>query len=238
VDGTFFMSYSKGDCMNRFSSEQIAAMRAICISEKREYAFKDLNVRKIRDSVSIIAPYNSSLIKTDNVVLNLKKTPNCTHYFYEVARDKSFNYVVESKLTTDTFSLLNNLLFSKDYFWRIVGFNLNSTCRTASTGRTFRFSTDNSFSNTIDIDLLTALKVFPNPVNRDTPIQIQLQSQRAGKIVASLFEMNSRLITKSEFFVSDGENKLIFQHENLIPGVYILRIDAAQGSIQRKLVVF
>lgn len=238
VDGSFFMSYSKFDCMTRFSAEQIAAMRTNCLTDKGSFVTKNFNITTLKDSVRVLIPLNGSLLKPDNAVLSWIKNDDYTHYYYEVARDKNFNYLVQSKLTTDTFALLNPLLVSKDYFWRISGFNLSSACQPQKTARFFKFTTDNSFSNVVDVNFLAAVKVFPNPLGSEGLLRVALQAQRSGKIALSLHHMNGSVISRKDFQISDGENELTIQHENLSAGMYLLRIDAATGSIQRKIVVF
>ena len=238
VDGTLFMSYSKFDCMNRFSDEQIAAMRASSLSEKGKFVSKDYTVNTIKDSVRVLSPLNNSLLKPDNAVFKWRKNESCDYYFYEVARDKSFNYLVQSGTTTDTAVLLNPLLTSKDYFWRISGFNLSSVCQPSTTARFFKFTTDNAFSNVVDLNFIGDIKVFPNPLSGDGLLRVALQAQRSGKITLSLHQMSGSVVYRKEFQISDGENELLLQQENLPAGVYLLRIDAATGSLQRKIAVF
>jgi hypothetical protein len=87
VDGTFFMAYPNDVCMNRFSVQQMDAMRANALSEKIDMLSTALDTKPIKDTITLISPSDEAVINSDSVTFTWSKVPNATRYYFEVARN-------------------------------------------------------------------------------------------------------------------------------------------------------
>jgi hypothetical protein len=238
-DGTFFMSYSNEACMSRFSNEQMDAMRANCLSEKLEMVNTTLDIKTITETTKLLSPDNNAQnVKAEDVVLQWTKVKDASHYFYEAARNKSFGYIIKRGFTSDTFAVLPTLLQGKECFWRVRPFNLKNTCKVGNSIAYNVFRTENSTSNVLDINDLGAISVFPNPIGKDEVLMIKINAVHDGMIMLSLNDLNGRLIAQQNNTLIDGENIIEFATQNLAAGMYLLSIEAPEGRVQRKVVVY
>jgi hypothetical protein len=117
-------------------------------------------------------------------------------------------------------------------------YNLTSTCPQNTEVKAKGFSTDVSSSNVLDINALENFVVFPNPIQSDGILKIKINAKHAGKITLSLNDITGRQIMSQRQLLNDGENEIDFPIGTLSTGLYLLRLDAPVGSVQRKVSVF
>lgn len=238
VDGRYFMSYSNDLCMDRFSMEQQDAMRENCQQERTDWIVKSLDNAAITDTIVLRYPRGGETVKAEKVTLSWSKVNNATEYFYEVARDKNFNYSVARTTTQDTFVVLPNLLDGKSYFWRVRAYNLDYTCRLNNTIKRETFVTQSQASNTLDVKELSSMIVYPNPIESNQTLNITLNVKHSGTINLGLHDLNGRLLLAQNAFLYEGENELQMNIGDLPRGIYTLQVSTQNGSAQRKITIF
>jgi Secretion system C-terminal sorting domain len=237
ADGTNFLSYSNDICMNRFSPEQMAAMRSNSLTEKKEYGVATLADAAIQDTVSLVSPALDAIVSTDSVTLQWTKVPNATHYYYEIARDKKMSL---NPIRGDIGSTSVTLSVPKGrlYYWRVRAYNLSYPCAIAGAVKYKSFSTEDAASNVLDVNGLENISIYPNPVKSDGILKIKINAKHTGMISLSLNDVTGRQIAQQRVALTDGENELDFPVGSLSSGLYLLQLAAPVGSVQRKITVF
>jgi hypothetical protein len=81
---------------------------------------------------------------------------------------------------------------------------------------------------------IQSVSVIPNPFNTSTSVSIELAN--AGAVEIQLMDMNGRLISKQNYLLGDGLHTLPVAGENLMPGMYVLKVKQAGESVTLKLV--
>ncbi len=237
ADGTYFMSYSNDICMNRFSAEQMDAMRSNCLTEKKEFAATTLEGVAIKDTINLLAPASDALVSTDSVTLQWNKVPNATRYYYEVARDKKMSLnAIRGDISDNSVTL--SLPKGRVYYWRVRAYNLSYSC-VVPTGIKYKsFSMENTASKVLDANALENISVYPNPIQSEGILKIKINAQHTGMISLSLNDVTGRQIVQQRVTLTDGENEVDFPIGTLTSGLYLLQLSAPIGSVQRKITVF
>lgn len=237
VDGTYFMSYPQDACMSKFSQEQIATMRENTMTEKLEMMKTSLDIKEIKDTAVFIYPLRNSSIKIEGEYVSWSKVANATNYYVEVSRGKSFAAYILKANTVDTFLLLPKLTAGNQYVWRVRPYNLTTTCKIDNKVRYNIFFTE-AASNTLDVNDLANVEVFPNPSQAGNALNININANQEGNLNLSVFDLNGKAILQQKILVSEGENELSLSMPHLSAGVYLLQINAPIGSVQKKIVVY
>lgn len=83
-------------------------------------------------------------------------------------------------------------------------------------------------------DADTRLEVYPNPAK--DKFYISLNSDYDELIEVSITDMLGKTIRKELIPVRTGINKMVFQRESLIPGIYFVSVKASEKVFQRRLI--
>ncbi len=75
---------------------------------------------------------------------------------------------------------------------------------------------------------------WPNPVADQ--LTIQLTSKLASIAEVMVLDMNGRLVDRSSWNMGSGRNQFVLSTASLVPGTYVLRINAASNSTQQRFV--
>ncbi|GIV32943.1 MAG: hypothetical protein KatS3mg031_0478 [Chitinophagales bacterium] len=138
VDGTLFMSYSNDACQNRFSAEQINAMRAYLLSVRSNLLAQP---EPAKDSVGLTTlvypPDGSTGIPPNFAHLRWRKVPGATRYHVLVTRYFNGNFFNADTLVQDTSILLNNLEPNVNYRWKVRALNEGYTCASYTVNSNF-----------------------------------------------------------------------------------------------------
>jgi hypothetical protein len=237
TDGTFFMAYSNDVCMNRFSAEQIAAMRANCLTQKTNFIATALEGMAINDSTTMISPISDVSLNSDTVTFIWRKVKNATYYNFEVAKNRS-QTLNAIKATLQDSSVTLYLPRAKKYYWRVRPYNFTYPCAVPIKIKMQSFSIEDAASNVLDVNGLENISIYPNPVKSDGVLKIKINAKHTGTISLSLNDVTGRQITQQRIALTDGENELDFLVGTLSSGLYLLQLSAPVGSVQRKVTVF
>ncbi len=126
------------------------------------------------------------------------------------------------------------LLPNKAYYVRIRPFNDYVTCTNTMTFTT-NFTTGvgtNTDNRTLDLDW----SVFPNPVSSNTAVQVDMNMSTAMTAQLDLVSMSGQVIESTQLNLQMGSNNWTVG-QNLSSGVYFVRINTAEGTAVKKLIV-
>ena len=85
-------------------------------------------------------------------------------------------------------------------------------------------------------NLTNGVAIFPNPVTNTTTISFSLT--QSEKVSLNIFDVNGRLVsTLADKFFDAGENKLVWNADDVNAGVYFLQFQSAENLQTEKLIV-
>lgn len=239
-DGTFFMSYASDGCMNRFSEEQISAMRANIEFQRPELSplpeFPDL----IPDTfqVALVAPDSGAFFSsTSSVTLEWEAVAGAIGYaidfdLYLPFNDSAINF---RSLTTANNSLtLTDLESNRTYLWRVRPIGRYNGCSSFTTLRAFTVGT--FVDSEAIMEASYGISAFPQPASVSAG-QVMVQSQMLHGGVGNLRLINSsgQIVRNLELEVSPGSNTITLPINGLSPGFYLVELISESGRWVEKL---
>ena len=234
-DGTLFMSYANDQCMNRFSEEQIAAMRANLLTEKASYLYDQTPDEIISDPPLTIAPAQDELVDYfQAVTFEWEPVANATHYLLEISPFQNFPFVQFRYVVVGTSFVSTDFSKNKTYYWRLRPFNSRSTCPNYSEVASFKTGV---LSSAQAIEGVSGIGIYPNPVNQQGKIWISLASNKALHLEGRLLSASGQVVRAFEWEVVPGAQVMSMDAEGLSSGMYLLQLNSAQGLISMKVAV-
>lgn len=85
-----------------------------------------------------------------------------------------------------------------------------------------------AFPQSVVVNKLAALQVYPNPVQ--DALNIALESTVDSKLSAQIFNLQGQLVAAEVFALNAGKNQIQFDVANLANGIYQLRLQTANGA--------
>ena len=234
-DGSLIMSYSDDDCANRFSDDQIAAMRAFLIDEKQAvFANPAPILAEVPDNIQLTFPPNTGTVPFNSVEFQWDEVPNATDYIIQIARLPSFPvFVANEKITSNSFTF-NDLLVDRTYYWRVRPFNNLSTCSSWSTIQSFNTS---EISAVAKIDNLNELTVYPTLLKSGNSFSIKIESSAAINGQIQILDTKGMVLLSQNLNHRLGEATYEFNTDKLKRGMYLVGLRTDQGRVFRKLII-
>ncbi|MFN7115604.1 MAG: zinc-dependent metalloprotease [Saprospiraceae bacterium] len=235
-DAKNIMSYATDNCVSIFTAEQVSVMRANLNTVKR-FFITETPPLPLLDTlrINLLSPAVGASVDFSNVVLNWDALPGATDYIVDVSTAANFAIASTETYIVNTNSLnLTNLVNSRTYYWRVKGFNANSTCGTFS--RTGRFRTTITTSTEDPADKIN-LEVFPNPVAVNQAVQITANLPESMRLNVRLFDLSGKLLQAQVYDVLAGENQLTFTPGNLPSGIYMVNVLSDNINAVRRLII-
>jgi sulfur relay (sulfurtransferase) complex TusBCD TusD component (DsrE family) len=226
--GNQIMSYSTGDCRDKFESDQIDAMcanitnvRSNILSHNRVY--KPITPCK---TVKLDSPANREDIQFDAGVLHWEDIPNVDYYTLRVATNINFNDPVINVQLSDSFYVLPTMELGRNYFWRVDAYAAQSPCLRESSRSIF--GTDD-FSQIIPIDENESIHAFIS----DEKLIIQSKNNVIHQANIELYDLSGRQVL--QHLSPETLSRLSLNISNQPSGIYILRIWSPTFSVSAKL---
>lgn len=241
-DGTLLMSYSDQVCRDRFSPEQIVAMRENLRTEHSDYLQWPTPTPGFSGNsmVALVSPLDSQLVQYNDVTFSWQEVPEATLYYLEVARNANFSPVqyraTVSGTTQHNFnkSLINNNVLH----WRVRAYHGNDFCATEQAFQTGVFRTRNlnvSASNLLAEEL--SLELMGNPIAAGMDAVLQLSAAKRMELVVQVRDAAGRLHSSQPVELAAGENQWSLDTQQLPAGFYFVSLHAASGSMTTTLVI-
>ncbi len=171
-----------------------------------------------------------------NVTLEWEAGPGAESYIIRIDRISSFGFMPIYYYTTDPEVTLDfTLADGKQYYWSVWAYNEYNTC--ANWGTTFKFTSGMS-SAVLDVEGLNAVKVLPNPVAVNQPIDVQVVADHDLRLDLEIYDLAGRLIsTQRQVSITNGSQVLRVMNESPTTGVYLLRIKGEKGVHTERIVI-
>jgi len=231
-DGTLYMSYSSDECQNRFTPEQIAAMRANLLSEKIDWLTTGPPQADVNGLSTPVDPVNDAPTPNTEVSLHWTPVPNATHYLVTGSRVVSFAARDIEIITDDTMAVTGALFPNKKYYWRVRAFNDWSTCAAVSETATFKTAAVSAVS---EADV-SGLRIYPTLAAPGTPLWLETSGKHpGGPVVCQVFDASGRRLWHQELNFSGTRTQLNLPSATWQAGVYQVVVTSAQGAHTQRL---
>ena len=231
------MSYSGDPCPDRFSAEQIGAMRA-CLQEQRPDHIKALPSAPVypREDIQLLFPVPSAYVAThDTIGMVWKKVQEADAYLVEISVVPTFAFTSHSYLALDTTLMVYDLKPSRTYYWRIRPYNQYNACRNYS--KVQSFITGTRITPTIEVPGPGEVILFPNPVRSGFPVSLSLESMEKRAFRWRLTDLTGRTLSLQDLSALPGKNQYHLQLPLLAPGTYLIHFGEGVETLVKKLVI-
>ncbi len=238
-DGTLFMSYSSVTCRNRFSDEQIEAMRANLYTEHSNYLQASESGEPIADSavVTYISPIDSAIQQYNNVVLNWLPIENATFYQVEVALSPSFSVLFYKKhVYGTTVNIQSNIPNNRTLYWRVRPYSEWDLCKIPGTIPKQVFKTRNNTAVN-ELERTTDITIAPNPTTSGTPIMMTITHPEQVNMQLTMNDASGQIIYKKYKELQSGENQVEIPTQQLAAGFYLVTVQTANGILTKSVVI-
>lgn len=237
-DGTLYMSYSIEPCSNRFSEEQMDAMRANLTDDNADLiANMPLLIAPVSDDFSFIPldPEEGVTVPYSNSIhLSWEPVPNATQYIVQVNPISSFSVVFNQYIVNTNAVTVSELFPGKKYYWRIKPFNPFSTCGNFSSLRTFYTE---SVTGINDPDAPESYSVYPNPVHVGEDLNIDIQLLQPSNLTVRLYDSAGRLLMDDKVMIHSETKTLKLPTSAFSAGVYLLKVTSNDKEWQNKIIL-
>ena len=238
-DGTLFMSYSSDGCMNRFSAEQTAAMRAMVL-DYREYLLDPVPTIEdwvIDEENMVLTPEyptpGEPVDASAGLTISWEPIAGATYYLVQVNPVPNFIIIFDTYLTNEPSLTLTDLLPGRNYYYRVMPYSPLMTCQGFTNSTSFTTAVVTG-ATTLDLD--ASLQLFPNPVHGGI-VNVFIAQREAATANLVLTDALGRPVLQQNYSDISDQRDLQLDVSRLPNGVYTLRWQAGQQFISRKLVV-
>ncbi|MEL6717954.1 MAG: T9SS type A sorting domain-containing protein, partial [Bacteroidota bacterium] len=149
-------------------------------------------------------------------------------------RVSSFNVQPTRRITDEPFLELSNLDAKRRYYWRVRPFNSYETCTEFSTVDSFRTG---ERLDTTQLEQIEAFKIFPNPVQAQNTLTLELKTQRNFTANVSVYDIVGRLVLQLETSISPNEERVDLDIKNLSKGVYTIAVVTEEQEVVERFIV-
>jgi len=239
ADGRNFMSYSDDYCSDRFSGEQMEAMRAYVTSQLSHIINENYEQKIIApiNALTGIQPANGAEINTTDVTLQWDAIENVTHYVVELSKQSDFDSLTHKEVVTDNNIDLSNILDDgSTYYWRLGIYNLGYTC--FSDYLDFNtFSTGGEVTSAQNINGEEFLfSIIPNPVQSGSKILIQLESELTQEVDISISNITGQ-ISAQTVNMAKGQRDISIDVKDMSKGLYFVTLSSVNFNFTKKLII-
>ena len=234
-DGSFFMSYSIEPCGNRFSQEQMDAMRLSRTLDRPYLNAVPPPAYFAEQTVNLVVPNNNAQVPSSGFMLRWNKIPGVSEYAGLITPINSYVFATVKFYTTDTFYYVNQFLENgKNYKWKVIPITPYYPCIDPDTMTgSFNFTIDGSLTG-LEASLEAGqFEVYPNPSSVSTLMTISF-SWHSKPSALHLQDLMGRTLKTIE---TDGSNALTLDLSGLQPGCYLLRSGKAEEKGYVKQIV-
>lgn len=223
-DPSLYMGYPRDSCMSRFSTQQIAAMRATLAGVTAPRGYLLLNpapaTQTITQTPSLLLPG----ISTPNISINSpsfqwSSVPSANWYAVRILQFGTV--VLIDTVVSDTSITLPSSLFrtGRTYIWSVQAIGQTGFCTVPSNTVSFQFSlASSSFEN----PTRSKVELGPNPAKQNG--EIFLYNLIEGNYLITIYDLNLRECAKYRVKPENGTVRLDLR--SIIPGQYFVQLSS------------
>jgi hypothetical protein len=233
------MSYASDQCMDLFSNEQIAAMRANLKFEHADYLQVFQPQPGIPDDtiVQLISPIDSAAVQFDDIELKWSPVPNAQYYSVEASIFPNFGVNIFQSITNNTSIAVNAFIPSnRVVYWRVRPYSDWSVCDPIQSPQKGIFRTKN-LTATNELERHAVAQLAPNPASGGNPSQLRVNSDEAMEAQLTLHDAAGRLCYQQQMRIINGENVWDIPTAQLESGLYTVTLVNELGRTVLRLAV-
>lgn len=247
-DGTLFMSYANDACQNKFSNQQVAAMRATLTITQSQTGQNVAGPRMylltpaiepydtITGSASVLEPANNSTGHPANwVFFRWSRVPGATMYAVRIRRNITLiDEVIVYGGDTALLYRKNTMNPGIQYNVSILPFNHKVTCRPY--GNTINFTVTQGFGTSVEEQANGFFRVYPSLLTAEMPLRVQASEVLNDALTYEINDLSGRTIRKG-LIQNTGTDFYEVPTEMLNNGAYILRLQQGDKNHFQRFVV-
>lgn len=232
VDATLYMSYSDDVCTNRFSNQQVDAVRANMLSQniRMTSTIRPFQPFQTSLNVSFITPDGIDIKSGENHFIQWEPVDQALGYIVQISRYA--NFTLPDLFTTTEVPEINIKLIENrphiTYYIRVRPLVPHTFCTDFSPHLTFNKVLQTSL---VSSQFDSKISIFPNPLGKDRVFNINDVPENLDyHIITSTGQiLKSGVVTK-------GNNTIIIDN-NLPAGLAVLRLFNAEKQAVYKLLI-
>lgn len=234
VDGRYFMSYSHDECTDRFSEDEMAAMRANLVFERPDLKYLPEGFEKTDTIIDGLIPAEGDTILYTDAVFSWNPVKNATHYEIAISIFPNAANPMIRETVTDTFMMVDVLPKNLKVYWKIFPYSIFSGCNTNNKLTTFQtiepLANDNVGTN------IKKLEVFPSLVKPGEMLNINVAGINGTLSWNWLDQTGSPLYTGITQ-VNESRKRVKVLVPNLAPGLYFIMLSHEDNLVTKKLII-
>ncbi|MFN3529204.1 MAG: M43 family zinc metalloprotease [Bacteroidia bacterium] len=231
-----YMSYSNDPCQNRFSGENIAAMRATLTLTQNQQGQNVVGPRMyllippmepydtITSTPTVLEPANNATgIPANWAFFRWNSVPGATKYVLRITRQ---NVILVDEVFLDRPDTTYLYRGSKlnpgtQYNVRIMPLNHKVTC--SPFGQTINFTAGQGYGVSVYEQQKDFLQIYPSLLNTYEPIRVQAKDMLQHQVNYEVMDIQGRSILKNSLN-TQGDDRFEIDLNNLPNGTYMIRI--------------
>jgi hypothetical protein len=235
ADGTLFMSYASDECQNRFSPQQIAAMRANLVSEKANWLYHGAPEGNITSTSTALSPVADEMTADSAVVLHWSPVPNAAYYYVLGSRISTFPIRDIEIITSDTTAVTGKLIAGKKYYWKVRPFNNFYVCTNYSAPQSFVTAPSSAVSE----PNATGFRCYPNILAPGAVLTLEQNTPSAASEVTILvLNAAGQLCLNQRMNWSNQKIQLEMPTGNWQQGLYQVLVISAHHIDSQRFMLF
>lgn len=227
-EGSLIMSYANDECSNRFTEEQISAMRANVTDERTDLLKDQSEPELIPDpTVTLISPKDGAVEDYRYINLEWEPVESATYYVVKISASETMSSNLYSGIVSDNKvqATVNMAFQNRDLYWSIIPFNKYDFCGEFTTPSVFRVS---EISN-VDEAVAQSITFYPTVNQKGGQIQTDFKStiQRVD-----LYTMDGQKVMSQK-----NVNQSIELPTDIEAGVYLIKLNYKGVSAVQKIII-
>ena len=239
-DASLIMGYALDACADRFTPEQIIAMRDNIMFEHNAYIQVTDPLQEISDNdpVTLISPIDTAYVQYNNVTFSWNPVPNASLYTVEVALHENMlpRFIWETVYNTTTLTVTKNIPNNKLLYWRVRPYSEWDLSKQLAPQQVGVFRTKN-YAATNDLERVLLAELSPNPAVAGVPAKLLLSSDDNLEAKMSIFDVAGRRCHVETLRLQPGDNLIDIPTGKLNAGLYFVSLQNELGTILKRLVV-
>ncbi|MEY3053320.1 MAG: hypothetical protein RLY31_3105 [Bacteroidota bacterium] len=241
-DGTLFMSYALDQCANRFSAEQIEAMRANLLTDRSNLLYNTSALPPpVAADIAVLTPLPGDTIPTFlDVPFAWEPLPWAEGYYLEITVLSNFQAVLHRFATqgATTYTVENLLKKNKTYYWRVRPFNRWHTCKSYSPVFSFQTGDVETVNTTTTVQHLPQLNILRNPIPHGSPEALfTVSAPLPNPLSVALVAPTGGILRKQSLPAVPADGIVRLAVDNLPPGLYFILVETAAQVLSGKLMI-
>lgn len=222
-DGTLFMSYSNDACTNRFSEQQIDAMRANMLSQRIAYTTTSRPFEYQSSQIIFKTEDDQDVVSGEDFFFEWEEVDHADAYLVHVSRFVNFTFLDFRILTTEPFFNAKELegIPNRSYNIRVLPVLRHTFDSKFSTPLRF---TKVSPTSVVKNEFGSDIRIFPNPLTSSSNLNIDNVP----------YNINYEIMTTSGIVISKGRlnqgRNTLNLGEQLVSGLLIVRLFDEQSE--------